>query len=308
VLTPRRLPKWMLQAFQHLDADVAPVSALDRRGQNDDGPHASPRNANTITCMMATAPTRERAVSGPRFPLGLRGAAMAHASSASADVAAREGHPGRHVPVAGNLTATTDDESYHSSTSELPPATSHGYAEWDFSGVPDLVMFQRFLDAADYCFGYSDNSSAGSYDPARECFVVLANDQANATNAAEAGDGVVPTRELDRTRVWGRAHLPPYRQRVPTSTRSWPKRANSRPNLRRSTAWCGYFEPPSPGKPQHEASVRASLGSKPASASTLTSTSTTQARPASESKTHRRRDSAAGHARPLNARGAEPAP
>jgi hypothetical protein len=60
----------------------------------------------------------------------------------------------------------------------------------DFSGVPDPVMFQRFLDAADYWFGYSDNSSAGSYDPAR--FVMLANDQANVANAAEAGDGEVP--------------------------------------------------------------------------------------------------------------------
>jgi hypothetical protein len=80
----------------------------------------------------------------------------------------------------------------HGSTSELPPATSHGYAEWDFSGVPDPVMFQRFLDAADYWFGYSDNSSTGSYDPAWECFVVLANDQANAANMAEAGDGEVP--------------------------------------------------------------------------------------------------------------------
>jgi hypothetical protein len=49
-------------------------------------------------------------------------------------------------------------------------------------------MFRRFLDTTDYWFGYSDNSSAGSYDPARECFIVLANDQANATNATEAGD------------------------------------------------------------------------------------------------------------------------
>jgi hypothetical protein len=59
-------------------------------------------------------------------------------------------------------------------------------------GVPDPVMFQRFLDAADYWFGYSDNFSTGSYDPARECFVVIANDQANAVNATEAGDGEVP--------------------------------------------------------------------------------------------------------------------
>jgi hypothetical protein len=53
-------------------------------------------------------------------------------------------------------------------------------------------MFQRFLDATDYWFGYSDNSSAGSYDPARECFVVLANDQANVANVVEAGDGEIP--------------------------------------------------------------------------------------------------------------------
>jgi hypothetical protein len=88
--------------------------------------------------------------------------------------------------------ASAADESSHDSASELPPTTSHGYAEWDFSGVLDPVMFRRFLDATDYWFGYSDNSSVGSYDPARECFVVLANNQANAANAAEAGDREVP--------------------------------------------------------------------------------------------------------------------
>jgi hypothetical protein len=84
------------------------------------------------------------------------------------------------------------DESSQGSADELPPATSHGYAEWDFSGVPDPVMFRRFLDSTDYRFGYSDDSSAGSYDPARECCVVITNNQANAGNAAEAGDGEVP--------------------------------------------------------------------------------------------------------------------
>jgi hypothetical protein len=68
----------------------------------------------------------------------------------------------------------------------------HGYAEWDFSGVLDPVMFQRFLDAADYWFDYSDDSSAGSYDPARECFVVVVDDQADSGNAARAGDGEAP--------------------------------------------------------------------------------------------------------------------
>jgi hypothetical protein len=63
---------------------------------------------------------------------------------------AYEDLPGHHLLAVRNLLATTNDESYHSSASELPPATSHEYAEWDFSGVPDLVMFQRFLDTADY--------------------------------------------------------------------------------------------------------------------------------------------------------------
>jgi hypothetical protein len=122
----------------------------------------------------------------------MRNAAMAYASSASTDVAACEDLPGHHLLAARNLIATTNDESYHVSASELPPTTSHGYAEWDFTGVPDPVMFQRFLDAADYSFGYSDDSSPGSYDPARECFVVVVDVQANDANAAGAGDGEAP--------------------------------------------------------------------------------------------------------------------
>jgi hypothetical protein len=59
--------------------------------------------------------------------------------------------------------------------------------EWDFSSVPDLVMFRRFLDATDYWFSYFEDSSAGSYDPACECFVVVADGQANSANAG-AGD------------------------------------------------------------------------------------------------------------------------
>jgi hypothetical protein len=53
-------------------------------------------------------------------------------------------------------------------------------------------MFRRFLDATDYWFGYSDDSSAGSYDPTRECCIVIASDPANAADAAGAGDGEVP--------------------------------------------------------------------------------------------------------------------
>jgi hypothetical protein len=100
----------------------------------------------------------------------------------------------RHVPAARDPSASAGDESSQGSAGDLPPATSHGYAEWDFSGVPDPVMFRWFLDATDYWFGYFDDSSAGSYNPARECCVVITNDQANAVNAAEAGEGEVPPR------------------------------------------------------------------------------------------------------------------
>jgi hypothetical protein len=119
-------------------------------------------------------------------------AATTYTSSASTDVAAYEDLPGHHPLAVRNLIATTNDESYHGSASELPPTTSHEYVEWDFSSVADPVMFQWFLDAADYWFGCSDDSSAGSYDPARECFVVVVDDQADGANGVGAGDGDAP--------------------------------------------------------------------------------------------------------------------
>jgi hypothetical protein len=67
--------------------------------------------------------------------------ATAYASSTSTDVAAYEDLSGHHLLAVRNLIATTNDESYHGLASELPPATSHGYAEWDFSGVLDPVIF-----------------------------------------------------------------------------------------------------------------------------------------------------------------------
>jgi hypothetical protein len=100
--------------------------------------------------------------------------------------------PGRHLLVARDPSTSAGDESSLGSVDALPLATSHGYAEWDFSGVPDPVMFRWFLDATDYWFGYSDDSSVGSYDPAWECCVVIANDPANTTGAAGASDGEVP--------------------------------------------------------------------------------------------------------------------
>jgi hypothetical protein len=151
----------------------------------------------------------------------MRNAATAYASSASTDVAAYEDHPGHHLLAVRNLIATTNDESYHGSASELPPATSHGYAEWDFSGVPDPVMFQRFLDAADYWFGCSDDSSAGSHDLACECFVVVIDDQADDTNVAGASDGEAPQNPgAGVPQNPGPSAPPPRRQEASTSMRS----------------------------------------------------------------------------------------
>jgi hypothetical protein len=109
---------------------------------------ASQRDATTGE--MAVAPTGERSVSGPRFPIGLRGATTTYVASANTDAAMRRVRPGRHVLAVRDPSTSADDESSHSSASELPPATSHGYAGWDFSGVSDPVMFRRFLDATDY--------------------------------------------------------------------------------------------------------------------------------------------------------------
>jgi hypothetical protein len=125
--------------------------------------------------------------------------------------------------------------------------------------VPDPVMFQRFLDATDYWFGYSEDSSAGSYDTARECFVVLANDQANAANAAEANDGEVPPGpEAGPHQGAGPSAPPPPRRGGLTSTRNWLKHASLKPSSRRSIVRCGCFEPPSPEKPPRAADASVS--------------------------------------------------
>jgi hypothetical protein len=89
----------------------------------------------------AAAPTEEHAVPKPRFPHGMCNATTAYASSASTDVAAYEDLPGHHLLVVRNLIAATIDDSYHGSASELPPTASHEYVEWDFSNVPNPVMF-----------------------------------------------------------------------------------------------------------------------------------------------------------------------
>jgi hypothetical protein len=157
---------------------------------------------------MAASPIEEHAILEPRFPDGMRNAVTTYASSASTDVAAYEDLPDHHLLAVMNLITSTNDESYNSSASKLPPATSHGYAEWDFSGVPDPVMFQRFLNAGDYWFVYADTSSTGSYDPARECFMVAIGDEVDDARSVGAGDGEPPgTQERARPHLVDGWHL-----------------------------------------------------------------------------------------------------
>jgi hypothetical protein len=135
---------------------------------------------------------------------------MAYASSASTDVVAYEDFPGHHLQAARNLIATTNIESYHGSTSELLPTRSHGYAEWDFSGVPNPVMLQWFLDVADYWFGYSDDSSLGSYDPRMSASWWLSTTRRTALMRRGLATEKPPkTRELDypRAQSQARPHL-----------------------------------------------------------------------------------------------------
>jgi hypothetical protein len=218
---------------------------------------ASQRDAPASTT--TAAPVGERSVSGLRLPIGLRGATAAYVANTNVNTTMRRVPPGRHILVARDPRASAGGESSLGSIDELPPATSHGYAEWDFSGVPDPVMFRRFLDAADYWFGYFDDSSTGSYDPARGCCVVIA---------------------------WlrGQVPLPPRRRGGPTSAHSWPKHASSRPSWRRSTARCDCFAPLSREKPLHAVDAHVRSAGKPAIASTPTSTSTIRTRPCERAK------------------------
>jgi hypothetical protein len=72
------------------------------------------------------------------FPHRICNATTAYTSSVGTDIAAYDDLPGYHLLAARRLIAT-EVKSYHGSDSELPPATLHGYAEWDFSGVQDPV-------------------------------------------------------------------------------------------------------------------------------------------------------------------------
>jgi len=73
--------------------------------------------------------------------------------------------PGHHLRSTLDLIATPPVSSY-------PEDPTSGDDEWagaDFSGCGDPETVMRFLEASNYCLGYSDFDDGG-YDPSRECF------------------------------------------------------------------------------------------------------------------------------------------
>jgi hypothetical protein len=128
-------------------------------------------------------PTRECVAPEPQFPHGMHNTAAAYASSASTDVAVYEDLPGHHLPAVRNVIATTNDVSYHGSANDLLPATSHRYAESDFSGTPEKLVNED-LD--------SSTKHAGSFEADKQTKEVPLNP------AAPEGKALRASSTLDR--------------------------------------------------------------------------------------------------------------
>jgi len=70
--------------------------------------------------------------------------------------------PGHHLRSTLDLIATPPVLSY---PEEVTPGDDAG-ADADFTGLGDLETFMRFLEASNYCLGYSD-SNGDDYNPSR---------------------------------------------------------------------------------------------------------------------------------------------
>jgi hypothetical protein len=146
-------------------------------------------------------------------------------------------------------------------------------------------MFRRFLDAADYWFGYSDDSSAGSYDPVRECCVVIANDPANAADAAGASDGEVPPALGTGPRMAAGPSAPPPSPLRGTDINAQLVLARElEAKLAEEYRTMRLLRASIAGKPLRAANARVSWVDKPAIASTPTSTSTIRIHPRERAK------------------------
>jgi hypothetical protein len=95
------------------------------RSERRQAERAASQRGAPVSATTAT-PAGECAVSGPRFPIGLRGATTAY--NANVNTTMRRVPPGRHVFVARDPGASAGDESSLGSLDAFPPANLHGYA------------------------------------------------------------------------------------------------------------------------------------------------------------------------------------
>jgi len=106
-----------------------------------------------------------KAAASSELPFGFRSTATTYASSASTSLSAYAELPGHHLRSSLDLITTPPVSSYP----EDPTSGEDEWASADFSSCGDPETFMRFLEASNYCLGYSD-SDDGGYNPSRECF------------------------------------------------------------------------------------------------------------------------------------------
>jgi hypothetical protein len=85
-----------------------------------------------------TAPVGERSVSGPRFPIGLRGTTTTYVASADTNTPTRRARPGLHVPAARDPSASAGDESSQGSATSCHPPLRTG----TWSGISPVYPTQ----------------------------------------------------------------------------------------------------------------------------------------------------------------------
>ena len=94
------------------------------------------------------------------LPYGLRNAAASYASFMSTSLSAYADLLGHHLRSTLDLIATQLISSYP----KEPTLGEDAWANADFSGLGNLETFMCFLEASNYCLGYSD-SDGDDYDP-----------------------------------------------------------------------------------------------------------------------------------------------
>ena len=131
----------------------------------------------------------ELAATPSKLPFRLSSTAATYASSASTSLSAYADLLGHHLRSTLDLITTPPVSSY-------PEDPTSGDDEWagaNFFGCGDLEIFMRFLEASNYCLGYSD-SDDGGYDLSRECFNLEVGG-----SAPDAQGGVAPSERRNAT-------------------------------------------------------------------------------------------------------------